>query len=157
MFVKCPGCLHIPAVPTQSITHGEYEISDDPARLDLDAIERLLRQTWWAVARPRAVIEKSIARSLCLGVYRNGEQIAFARVVTDGATFAWICDVVIDEAHRGAGLGKRFVEAVIAHPEIAEIRQLLATRDAHTLYEKFGFERFGDFFLGRGFVFPPEE
>lgn len=141
---------------TLLIIHGEYEISDDPARLDLEAIERLLRQTYWAVERPRAVIEKSVTRSLCLGIYRGEEQVGFGRVVTDGATFAWICDVIIDEAHRGAGLGKRFVETIFTHPEIAEIRQLLATRDAHTLYEKFGFERIGDFFLGRGFVFFPE-
>jgi GNAT superfamily N-acetyltransferase len=131
--------------------HGEYEISDDPARLDLDAVERLLRGTYWAGARSRAVIEKSLARSLNFGAYRAGAQVGFGRVVTDGATFAWICDVVIDEAHRGGGLGKAFVEAIVTHPEIAGIRQLLATRDAHTLYEKFGFQRYGDVFLGRQF------
>ncbi|HSI12609.1 MAG TPA: GNAT family N-acetyltransferase [Chthoniobacter sp.] len=132
-------------------THGEYEISDDPARLDLDAVERLLRGTYWAVNRPRAIIEQSIARSLVLGAYWRGALVGYARAVTDGCTFAWICDVVIDEAHRGTGLGKALVEILITHPEIANTRQILATRDAHTLYEKFGFERSGDVFLARNF------
>ncbi len=132
-------------------TFGEYEISDDPARLDHDAVERLLHGTYWAAKRPREIIEKSIARSLCLGAYCRGALVGFARVVTDGLTIAWICDVVIDETHRGTGLGKALVEAVVTHPEIADVRQILATRDAHTLYEKFGFERSGDVFLMRNF------
>ena len=132
-------------------TYGEYEISDDRGRLDLDAVERLLRGTYWAVNRPREVIEQSIARSLVLGAYYQGAQVGFARAVTDGCTFAWICDVVIDEAHRGTGLGKALVELLITHPEIANTRQILATRDAHTLYERFGFERSGDIFLARNF------
>ena len=135
--------------------HGEYEISTDPARLDLQAVIRLLRTTYWAAQRPREVIEKSIGHSLCFGVYWRGAQVGFGRVVTDWATFAWICDVIVDEAHRGGGLGKRFVEEIVTHPEIAGIRQLLATRDAHTLYERFGFERIGEFFLGRKFVLVP--
>ena len=136
---------------------GEYEISTDPSRLDLDAIIRMLRTTYWAAHRPSEVIEKSIRHSLCFGLYWRGAQVGFGRVVTDWATFAWICDVIIDEAHRGGGLGKRFVEAIVMHPDIAGMRQLLATRDAHTLYEKFGFERIGEFFLGRKFVLVPGE
>lgn len=132
-------------------THGEYEISDDPARLDLDAVERLLHGTYWAVTRPRAIIEQSIASSLVLGAYWRGALVGFARAVTDGCTIAWICDVIIDEAHRGTGLGKTLVEMLIKHPTIANTRQILATRDAHTLYEKFGFERSGDVFLARNF------
>jgi GNAT superfamily N-acetyltransferase len=135
--------------------HGEYEISTDPARLDLEAVIRLLRTTYWAAQRPRDVIEKSIRHSLCFGIYWRGTQVGFGRVVTDWTTFAWICDVVIDEAHRGGGLGKRFVEEIVTHPDIAGVRQLLATRDAHTLYERFGFERIGEFFLGRQFVLVP--
>jgi len=137
-------------------THGEYEISDDRARLDLDVVERLLHETYWAWERPRGAIEKSIANSLCLGAYWRGAQVGFGRAVTDGATFAWVCDVVIDEAHRGTGLGKVLVEALINHPEIAELRQVLATRDAHTLYERFGYERFGETFLARKFRLRPE-
>jgi len=132
-------------------THGEYEISDDPARLDLDAVERLLHGTYWAAQRPRAVIEQSIQRSITFGAYWRGALVGFARVVTDGLTIAWICDVVSDEERRGTGLGKALVEAVVTHPEIVNVRQILATRDAHTLYEKFGFERSGDVFLARNF------
>ena len=134
---------------------AEYEISTDPERLDLEAIVRLLRTTYWAAQRPREVIEKSVRHSLCFGLYWRGTQVGFGRVVTDWATFAWICDVIIDAAHRGGGLGKRFVEEIVTHSEIAGIRQLLATKDAHTLYEKFGFERIGEFFLGRAFVLVP--
>jgi len=134
---------------------ADYEISTDSARLDLDAIERLLRTTYWAAQRPREIIEKSIRNSLCFGAYYGGAQVGFGRAVTDWATFVWICDVVIDDAHRGQGLGKRFVEAIVTHPDLASMRQLLATRDAHTLYEKFGFERIGEFFLGRKFVLVP--
>jgi len=132
-------------------SYGEYEISDDPARLDLDTVERLLRTTYWAVNRPRAVMEQSIANSLTLGAYWRGQQVGFSRAVTDGATFAWICDVIIDEAHRGTGLGKVLVEMLITHPTIAHTRQILATRDAHTLYERFSFERSGDVFMARNF------
>ena len=132
-------------------THGPYEISDDPARLDLDAVERLLHGTYWAAERPRAIIEQSIARSIAFGAYWRGALVGFARIVTDGLTIAWICDVVIDEAHRGTGLGKALVDAVVTHPEIANVRQILATRDAHALYEKFGFERSGDVFRARNF------
>ena len=139
-----------------TLTHCEYEISDDPARFDLDVIERLLRVTYWAWERPRAAMEKSIARSLCLGAYWRGAQVGFGRAVTDGATIAWICDVVIEEAHRGTGLGKVLVEAVVNHPEIADLRQILATRDAHTLYERFGYERFGEIFLARKFRLRPD-
>jgi N-acetylglutamate synthase-like GNAT family acetyltransferase len=137
------------------VSDAEYEISTDPERLDVEAIVRLLHTTYWAEHRPREVIEKSIRHSLCFGLYWRGTQVGFGRVVTDWATFAWICDVIIDAAHRGGGLGKRFVEEIVTHPEIADIRQLLATRDAHTLYEKFGFERIGEFFLGRKFVLVP--
>ncbi|MEP6669420.1 MAG: GNAT family N-acetyltransferase [Chthoniobacter sp.] len=137
-------------------THGEYEISDDPARLDLDVIERLLHATYWAWERPRAVMEKSIARALCVGAYLRGTQVGFARAVTDGVTFAWICDVVLDDAHRGTGLGRALVESIVNHPEIVDVRQVLATRDAHGLYEKFGYERYGNVFLARNFKLRPE-
>jgi len=138
-------------------THGEYEISDDPARLHLATVERLLRGTYWASDRSRAAIEKSLARSISFGVYWRGVQVGFGRIVTDGETIAWICDVVIDEAHRGAGLGKALVEAIVTHPEIAGVRQILATRDAHALYEQFGYERHGDIFLARNFRLPSQK
>lgn len=137
-------------------SHGEYEISDDPARLDLDAVERLLHATYWAWERPHAAIEKSVANSICLGAYWRGAQVGFGRIVTDGATFAWICDIVVDEAHRGSGLGKVLVESVVLHPEIANLRQVLATKDAHSLYERFGYERRDGVFLTRNFRLRPE-
>ena len=147
---------HGQAVSAFIVTHGEYEISDDPARLDLDATERLLRGTYWAADRSRAAMEESLVRSISFGAYWRGAQVGFARIVTDEVTIAWICDVVIDETHRGTGLGKALVEAVVTHPRIVNLRQILATRDAHGLYEKFGFERSGEIFLARNFHLRPE-
>jgi GNAT superfamily N-acetyltransferase len=130
----------------------EYEISDDKSRLDVDAIAQLLATSYWAADRPREVIARSIEHSLCLGLYCHDAQIGFGRIITDQATFAWIADLIVDPAYRGRGLGIWLVETIVAYPAIKNLRQLLATRDAHTLYEKLGYERFGDIFLGRGFV-----
>ena len=116
------------------------EISTDRNRLDLAYIHRYLSEAcYWALGRSRDIVEKSIANSLCFGVYAGDQQIGFARVVTDCATFAWLCDVFIDDAHRGQGLGKRLVETVVAHPELQGLRNfILATRDAHELYRGYG-------------------
>ena len=118
-----------------------YEISTDPARLDLDVIHGYLREAYWSPGVPRDVVERSIARSLCFGLYApNCAQAGFARVVTDGATFAWIADVFQLEPHRGRGLGVWLMETVLAHPDLQGLRRiLLATKDAHELYERFGF------------------
>ena len=96
----------------------DYTLTDDKARLDLDAVCALLNATYWAAARPREVIAKSIEHSICFGLLHGGRQAGFARAVTDYATFAWICDVVIAPEHRGRGLGKWIVECVLAHPEL---------------------------------------
>jgi GNAT superfamily N-acetyltransferase len=119
----------------------DYFISTDPARLDHDFITRSLATTYWAAGRPREVIEKSIASSLCFGAYvaDTKEQVGFARVVTDRATFAWICDVFVANSHRGRGLGKRLMDEVVSHPDLATTKMYLGTKDAHGLYERFGF------------------
>jgi GNAT superfamily N-acetyltransferase len=117
-----------------------FEISTDPNRLDLEVIHSFLsRSSYWAQGRPYSVVQKSVQNSLCFGLYQGPQQVGFARVVTDYATFAWLCDVFILEAHRGRGLGKWLIECVVTYPELSELRLfLLATRDAHELYRRFG-------------------
>jgi GNAT superfamily N-acetyltransferase len=121
----------------------EYLISDDKALLDIGFVCAALAGSYWAPNRPRAVIEKSIQNSVCLGIYekRTGKQVGFARIVTDGATVAWLGDVIVDEAHRRKGLGKLLVSRVVELMEKNGTTCLLATRDAHGLYEKYGFAR----------------
>ena len=121
----------------------EYSISTERGRLDLEFIVRSLHSTYWAVERSREDILTSLEASLCFGVYcaDTSEQVGFARVVTDGVTFSWLCDVLVDPVHRSRGLGKRLVEAVLAHPKVARTRVYLGTKDAHGLYEKYGFVR----------------
>ncbi|WP_030783062.1 GNAT family N-acetyltransferase [Streptomyces sp. NRRL S-920] len=123
--------------------HGEYEISADPARIDADRVHRWLStDAYWALGRSRAKQDAAIAGSLNFGAYEgsSGEQVAYARVVTDRATFAWLCDVYVSPAARGTGLGTALVEAVRAHLEPFGLRRvLLATADAHGVYEKVGF------------------
>ncbi len=118
-------------------------ISTDQALVDVDAVHRLLQGSYWAETRPKDTIQESIANSLCFGVYLSADrsQIAFARVVTDKVTFSWICDVIVDEGHRGKGIGKALMSAVMEHPYVHSTVSLLGTRDAHGLYEQFGFAR----------------
>ena len=121
----------------------DYEISTDRGRLDLDFLARVLGGSYWAQNRPRSVIETSIRNSHCFGVYekRTGRQVGFARIVTDGATLAWLGDVIIDDAHRARGLGKWLMANVVEFLERNGTTCILATRDAHGLYEKYGFVR----------------
>ncbi len=118
-----------------------YDLSTDRSRLDLDRIEAFLRASYWAPDRPRDVIERSVANSLCLGAYSrdDGLQVGFCRVVTDNETFGWLCDVFVDEAHRGRKLGEAMVQTLIDLPQLKGLRLLLATRDADGLYAKYGF------------------
>jgi GNAT superfamily N-acetyltransferase len=127
---------------TQTDDLDAFEISTDKGRLDLDRVEQFLRASYWASGRPRSLIERSIANSLCVGVYRrsDGLQVGFCRIVTDYATFGWLADVFIDGQFRGRKLGERMLAALISLPEVAGLRLVLATRDAHSLYEKVGFE-----------------
>lgn len=119
-----------------------YTISSDPARLDVDAIHAFLSTaSHWAKGIPRDVVVKSIAHSIVVGLYApDGAQVGFARVVSDHATFAYLCDVYVLPAHQSRGLGAWIVETVLALPELQGIRRwTLATKTAHGLYEKFGF------------------
>lgn len=120
-----------------------YEISDDRGRLDLEVVYRYLSQeAYWARGRPRDVFERSVAGSLCLGAYEPGGTMAgFARVVTDGATFGWLCDLFVLPEHRGRGVAGMLVRAVHSHPAMATVsRIMLATADAHELYRRHGYE-----------------
>ena len=120
-----------------------YTLSTDPARLDITAIHRWLSEdSYWAKNIPRATVERAIANSLCFGIYApDGELAAFCRVVTDRATFAWLCDVFVLPAHRGRGLSKWLVQQMQRHPDLQNLRRhLLATWDAHTLYQRFGYQ-----------------
>jgi GNAT superfamily N-acetyltransferase len=118
-----------------------YELSDDKSRLDLNIICALLGGTYWASDRPRAVMKRAVQNSVCFGLYHEGRQVGFARAITDFATFAYLGDVIIAPEHRGHGLGKWMMECVLAHPALQTTTQCLRTRDAHGLYEPFGFER----------------
>lgn len=120
---------------------SELEISSDPTRLDVELIHRYLcEDSYWAKGIPRATVERSLDNSLCFGGYLDGEQIAFARVVSDYATFAYLADVFVLDGHRGRGHGKALIQAVIAHPQLQGLRRfMLATADAHSLYQPFGF------------------
>jgi GNAT superfamily N-acetyltransferase len=119
---------------------AELEISTDPARLDIDMIHGFLQNSYWAKGRRRSVVERSITNSLCFGVYQAGRQVAFARVVSDRAVFAYLMDVFVIPECRGRGIAKALMRSVVGHPELQNLRVfLLATRDAHDLYTKFGF------------------
>jgi ribosomal protein S18 acetylase RimI-like enzyme len=129
-----------------------YVISSDPSWVDVDVVWRFLsEESYWARGVPREIVLKSLAHSISFGVYQIGslndsesvrKQVGFARVASDCATFAYLADVFILTEHRGQGLSKRLMEAVVAHPELQGLRRwLLFTADAHALYEKFGFTR----------------
>ena len=117
------------------------EVSDDPRRLDLGVIHRFIsRESYWAEGISDALLARAIAHSLCFGLYRGQEQVGFARVVTDRATYGYLCDVFVDREHRGKGLGKWLVACVLEHPDLQGLRRIsLMTRDAHDLYRPFGF------------------
>ncbi len=119
---------------------AELEISTDPARLDIDLIHSFLVTSYWAKGRRRSVVERSIRNSLCFGVYIAGRQVAFARVVSDRAVFAYLMDVFVLPEFRGRGISKALMRTVLEHPDLQNLRVfLLATRDAHDLYAQFGF------------------
>lgn len=132
-----------------------YEISTDPARVDLAKVHAFLStEAYWSPGVPIEVVRRAIEGSIVFGIYRGAEQVGFGRVVSDRATFAWLCDVFVVEEHRGKGLGKWLMECVSAHSELQGLRRfMLGTRDAHGLYAQFGFEPLTDpsrFMVRRG-------
>ncbi len=120
---------------------NEFEISTDNNRLDVELIHRfLVEESYWAANRTLEQTKTAIENSICFGVYDGERQVAFARVVSDKATFAYIGDVFVIDEYRGRGVSKKLMAAMIGHPELQDLRRwVLATRDAHGLYEKFGF------------------
>jgi len=117
-----------------------YLISTDKTRLDLAAVHGYLSgASYWAAGRPMETVERSVENSLCFGLYNPaGRQAGFARVITDFATFGWVCDVFVLDAHKGKGLGKWLMQAIVAFPALSGLKRLqLATRDAHELYRKY--------------------
>ena len=120
---------------------ADYEVSCDPSRIDIALVHEILRTSYWAEGRSRETVERSIRNSLCFGIYTGAQQVAFARVVTDRAVFAYLADVFVIPELRGRGIGKGLVKAVLAHPELQTVQTfMLGTRDAHGLYAQFDFK-----------------
>jgi GNAT superfamily N-acetyltransferase len=121
---------------------GEFVVSTRRDRIDLDVVHGFLSECYWARGIPREVVACSIENSLCFGLYAEGKQIGFARVITDYATYAYIGDVFVLESFRGRGLGKWLMECIMEHPRLQGLRRWsLVTSDAYGLYSQFGFER----------------
>ncbi len=119
---------------------GDYTLSLSAADQQPEAIHAYLTRSYWAEGIPLSAVVRSMGHSLCVGVFHGGEQVAFARVVSDFTTFAYLCDVYVLEGHRGRGLASWMLEAIDAHPDLQGLRRfMLATRDAHKLYAKHGF------------------
>ncbi len=127
-------------------THrNQFTISTDPSRLDVDAIADMLKRAYWAQGRTRERLERALANSLVFGLYDGDKQIGLARVVSDYAIFAYLCDVFVHEDYRARGLGKWLMQTVHSHPDLQGLRRwLLATRDAHSLYAQYGWKSLGD-------------
>ena len=122
-------------------THrDQFTISNDPARLNLETIFDFFTRAYWTKGRPRERTQRALANSLVFGVYEGKKQIGIARVISDYAIFAYICDVFIHEDYRAHGLGKWLMETILSHPDLQGLRRwTLVTRDAHALYKQFGF------------------
>ena len=132
----------VPPPAAHEARRGDYLVSDDPARMDADAVHAYLTRSYWAAGISRELVRRAIANSLAVGLRHlpSGEQVGFARAVTDRATFAYLADVYVLESHRGHGLGIFMVETLLAHPELQGLRRLhLVTREAASLYRRFGF------------------
>lgn len=131
------------------LSFGEYKISTNKELIPLERVAELLHNTYWAHHRSRETIETSLKNSICFGVYHQEKMVGFARVVTDYSTMYWLCDVVIAPEYRGRGLGKKLIHTITAMEELKGMIGVLATRDAHGLYEKYGFQRAPEKFMRR--------
>ena len=125
--------------------NGEYWITTDPSSIDLKAVHAYLAGAYWSEEIPRDIVARAIESSLCFSLLDGDRQIGFARIVTDRATFAYLCDVYVLEEYRGKGLGKWLIGEVMSHPDLQGLRRfILLTRDAHGLYSQFGFTPLGN-------------
>jgi len=118
-----------------------YLFSDDKSLIQIERVFEMLSTTSFAKNRSKDIIQKSVENSLCFGIYCDGMQIGFARCVTDYAVIYYLCDVVVDEKHRGQGLGKALIKFITEHDSLTPLMGVLGTKDAHGLYEQFGFKR----------------
>ncbi|MBN2658510.1 MAG: GNAT family N-acetyltransferase [Spirochaetales bacterium] len=122
-------------------SRDNYILTDSKDNIDWDFITKSLHSTYWAEDRPEELIRKSFENSVVLSLFRNKQQVGFARIVSDFSCFAWLCDVFVSPEHRGPGLGKLLMNAVSEHESTQVRMTILATKDAHGLYEKYGFTR----------------
>jgi len=126
---------------------GEYKFSDNKSLISIDKVCELLGNSYWANNRKKEITIKAIENSLCIGIYLKEEMIGFARIVTDYATMYWLCDVIIDEKYRKNGLGTKLIEIITKMKELDGMFGILATSDAHGLYEKYGFKKVSEKFM----------
>ena len=124
---------------------SDFELSDDPARIDFPTVFALLKASYWGGALTEDLVRRSIAGSLCVGAYRDGRQIGFARAITDRATMAWLSDVIVADEARGQGVGRAMTQFLLDHPDLRGLRRWnLNTRDAHGVYAALGFRPLAD-------------
>ncbi|MFT5520096.1 MAG: ribosomal protein S18 acetylase RimI-like enzyme [Enterobacterales bacterium] len=122
--------------------HDDYRVTTNQSEMDVEAIHQYLTNSYWSPGLPLETLRKALQNSFCFAALKGNEQIGFARLITDYTTFAYLADVYILEAHQGKGLSKMLLDEIFKHPKLDGLRRImLATRDAHGLYEKFGFSK----------------
>ena len=129
--------------------YQDYLITDNKKLISPQMVKKLLDGSYWAPDRSLELIAKSIENSICVSAFHDEKTVAISRIVTDQVFFAWIADVVVSPPHRGKGLGKALIQFIQDHPDIPDSLQLLRTRDAHGLYEKYGFVKNGPFIMSK--------